>query len=79
MDDLIVCYTDAAWKKDTNLAAFGCIFTDKRGTVISQASRVETNVPSPLISEALAHNGHCFRPSPLITQQSVSTQIASRV
>ena len=50
LDDLMVCCTDAAWKKETNMAALKCIFTNKQGTVISQVSRVEKNVPSPLVA-----------------------------
>ena len=54
LDDLIVCYSDAAWKKESNIAAFGCIFKDKRGSTVSETSCVEKNVPSPLVAEALA-------------------------
>lgn len=32
----------------------GCIFKNKQGIIISQASRVGRNAPSPLIAEALA-------------------------
>ncbi|KAF2565789.1 hypothetical protein F2Q68_00025999 [Brassica cretica] len=29
LDDLIVSSSDAAWRKETNMAGFGCIFMDK--------------------------------------------------
>lgn len=53
LEDLIVCCSDEAWKSDSKLAAFGCIFMDRQGSVIYQSSRVEENIPSAQVAEAL--------------------------
>lgn len=39
LEDLIGCYSDAAWRKDSNMAVFRCIFKNKQGIVICQGSR----------------------------------------
>nr|VDD20646.1 unnamed protein product [Brassica oleracea] len=46
--------SDASWKKETNTAAFGCIFKSREGQIIHTTSRVERYVASPLIAEAPA-------------------------
>ncbi|XP_013598789.1 PREDICTED: uncharacterized protein LOC106306651 isoform X4 [Brassica oleracea var. oleracea] len=45
---------DAAWKKENNMAAFGCIFTNRQGRIHYQTTQAERNVPSPRVAEALA-------------------------
>ncbi|CDY56099.1 BnaC02g44330D [Brassica napus] len=47
-------HENAAWKKETNTAAFGCIFKSREGRIIHTTSRVKKYVASPLIAEALA-------------------------
>lgn len=54
LDDLMICHSDAAWKQELNLAAFGCIFKNNQGAIIHQTSRVEQNVSSSRVAEALA-------------------------
>ncbi|KAF3526428.1 hypothetical protein F2Q69_00051116 [Brassica cretica] len=53
-DVLTLGFSDAAWKKETNTAAYGCIFVNKEGHIIHQESCVERHVSSPLTAEALA-------------------------
>lgn len=54
LDALVLGFSDAAWKKETNTAAYGCIFKNRGGQIIHQEARVERYVSSPLIAEALA-------------------------
>ena len=53
-DDTILCFSDAAWRKEDNMAGFGCSFKDKEGHTLHQGTRTEKNVSSPLAAEALA-------------------------
>lgn len=53
-DDLTICYSDAVWRNETNMAGFGCIFMDNAGVTDYQVTRVERNIASPLVAEALA-------------------------
>lgn len=54
LDDLMLCYSDAAWRTDVNLAGFGCVFKSRSGVIDYQTSRVERHVSSSLTAEALA-------------------------
>lgn len=53
-DVLTLGFSDVAWNKETNTAAYGCIFFNKEGQIIHQESCVERHVSSPLTAEALA-------------------------
>lgn len=47
LDDTILCFSDAAWRKEDNTAGFGCIFMDKQGHTLHQGMHTERNVSSP--------------------------------
>lgn len=54
LDALTLGFSDTAWSKESNTAAFGCIFQNREGQTIHHDSRMERNVSSPLVAEALA-------------------------
>ena len=54
LKDLITCFSDAAWRHENNMAWFKCSFKNKAGGTDHQASRLEQNIASPLVAEALA-------------------------
>lgn len=49
-----LCFTDAAWHKDSRKAGLGWCFLDRDSTVIKQGSFSRDFVASPLMAEALA-------------------------
>ncbi|KAL0900977.1 hypothetical protein Bca101_084938 [Brassica carinata] len=54
LDALVFCFSGMAWNKDSNTAAFGCIYKDNNDRIIHQATHVERHVSSPRMAEALA-------------------------
>ncbi|CAG7881997.1 unnamed protein product, partial [Brassica rapa] len=52
--DTILCFSDAAWRKEDNTAGFGCTLVDKHGHTLHQGMHTERNVSSSLAAEALA-------------------------
>lgn len=44
---LQIGFSDAAWRKESNTVAFGCIFKNREGQLIHQEARVERYVSSP--------------------------------
>ncbi|KAG7559442.1 Endonuclease/exonuclease/phosphatase superfamily [Arabidopsis thaliana x Arabidopsis arenosa] len=52
--DTVTCYTDAAWRGDSNAAGFGWTFRDHLSNSEIHNSFAAPNVNSPLLAEAMA-------------------------
>ncbi|CAN6994633.1 unnamed protein product, partial [Brassica oleracea var. botrytis] len=52
--NIVICYTDAAWRSDPKAAGLAWIFTDDTSKEITRCSQFQDAVGSPLMAEALA-------------------------
>ncbi|KAG7547788.1 Ribonuclease H domain [Arabidopsis suecica] len=52
--ETILCFSDAAWRKDSKVAGFGWLFSNRLSNLVHQESSSATNVGSPLLAEAMA-------------------------
>ncbi|XP_010473858.1 PREDICTED: uncharacterized protein LOC104753282 [Camelina sativa] len=52
--DTISCFTDAAWRSDSQAAGFGCLFSDDSRSFEITNQKTATNVASPILAEAIA-------------------------
>ncbi|KAF3541005.1 hypothetical protein F2Q69_00019561 [Brassica cretica] len=53
--NIVICYTDAAWRSDRKAAGLAWIFTDDTSKEITRCSQFQDAVGSPLMAEALIH------------------------
>nr|VDD21500.1 unnamed protein product [Brassica oleracea] len=55
--NIVICYTDAAWRSDRKAAGLAWIFSDDTSKEITRCCQFQDAVGSPLMAEAIAIRG----------------------